>query len=56
VVRLAEWRKALKAEILWAEAARNKAARLRWDQTAERVRNPESGRCWLGNQHNDHLS
>jgi len=36
--------KALKTESLWADAARNRAARSRWDQTAERVRNPESGR------------
>lgn len=29
--------------------ARNKATRLRWDQTAEEVRNLESGWCWRGN-------
>jgi hypothetical protein len=40
--------KALKAEILWADVARNKATRPGRDQTAERVRNPESGRCRLG--------
>jgi hypothetical protein len=28
--------------------ARNRATRLRWDQTAEKVRNLESGRCWGG--------
>jgi hypothetical protein len=37
--------KALKAEILRADVARNKATRPGRDQTAERVRNPESGRC-----------
>jgi hypothetical protein len=40
--------KALKAEILWADVARNKATRLRRAQTAEGVRNPESGRCRRG--------
>jgi len=35
--------KALKTEILWAEVAWNKATRLGREQTAERVRNPESG-------------
>jgi len=48
VARLAGRIKALKAEIPWADAARNKAARLRWDQTVERVRNPEGGRCRWG--------
>jgi hypothetical protein len=38
--------KALKATgILGADVARNKATRPGRDQTAERVRNPESGRC-----------
>jgi hypothetical protein len=40
--------KALKAEILRADVARNKATRPGRDQTAERVRNPESGRCRRG--------
>jgi ribosomal protein S1 len=37
--------KALKAEILRTDVARNKATRPRRAQTAERVRNSESGRC-----------
>jgi hypothetical protein len=37
--------KALKAEILGADVARNKATRPGRAQTAERVRNSESGRC-----------
>jgi hypothetical protein len=37
--------KALKAKILWADVARNKATRPGRAQTAERVRNSESGRC-----------
>jgi hypothetical protein len=37
--------KALKAEILWVDVARNKATRPGRAQTAERVRNSESGRC-----------
>jgi hypothetical protein len=40
--------KALKAEILRADVARNKATRPRRAQTAERVRNSESGWCRLG--------
>jgi hypothetical protein len=40
--------KALKAKILWAGVARNKATRSRWEETVERVRNPEDGRRWLG--------
>jgi hypothetical protein len=40
--------KALKAEILRADVARNKATRPGRDQTAERVRNPESGRYRRG--------
>jgi len=40
--------KALKAKILWAGVARNKATRLRWEKAVERVRNPEGGRRWLG--------
>jgi hypothetical protein len=38
--------KSFEGRILWADVARNKATRLRWDQTAEKVRNLESGRCW----------
>jgi hypothetical protein len=45
VSRLAEWGKLWRPEILRAEAARNKAARLGQDQTAEKVRNLESGWC-----------
>jgi hypothetical protein len=41
--------KALKTEILWADVARNKATRPGWEKTAERVRNPESGRYSRGN-------
>jgi hypothetical protein len=37
--------KALKAKILGADVARNRATRPGRDKTAERVRNPESGRC-----------
>ena len=37
--------KALKAEILWADVARNKATRPGRAQTAEGVRNSESGWC-----------
>jgi hypothetical protein len=37
--------KALKAKILWADVARNKATRLRRAQDAEGVRNSESGWC-----------
>jgi hypothetical protein len=40
--------KALKAEILRADVARNKATRPGRDETAERVRNPESGRYRRG--------
>jgi hypothetical protein len=40
--------KALKAKILWAGVARNKATRSRWEETVERVRNPEDGRRRLG--------
>lgn len=43
--------------ILRADAARNKAAKLRWDQAAEKVRYFESGWCWRGKPaRNDHLS
>jgi hypothetical protein len=37
--------KALKAQILWADVARNKATRLGRVQYAEGVRNSESGWC-----------
>jgi hypothetical protein len=40
--------KALKAKILWADVARNKATRPGRAQTAERVRNSESGWCRRG--------
>jgi hypothetical protein len=40
--------KALEAKILRADVARNKATRPGRDQTAERVRNPESGRYRRG--------
>jgi len=40
--------KTLKVEILQADVAWNKATRSEWDQTAERVRNPESGWYWWG--------
>jgi hypothetical protein len=40
--------KALKAEIPWADVARNKATRPGRAQTAERVRNSESGWCRRG--------
>jgi hypothetical protein len=41
--------KALKAEILRADVARNKATRPGRAQTVERVRNSENGRCWWWN-------
>lgn len=47
-MRLAEWEKLWRPEILWAEAARNKAARLGQAQAAEKVRNVKSGWCWSG--------
>jgi hypothetical protein len=45
VSRLAERERALKAEILWVDVARNKATRPGRAKTAEGVRNSESGWC-----------